>query len=75
MPVDELGLATLRQALETDGYLLDLEERAERLVVSISATPQACDDCLVPKPVMLVMIEQALGVPQQSIDLIYPPPP
>jgi hypothetical protein len=75
MPVDERGLATLRQALETDGYLLNLEERAGRLVASISATPQACEDCLVPKPVMLVMIEQALGVPQHLIDLVYPPSP
>jgi hypothetical protein len=75
MPVNERGLATLRQALQTDGYLLNLEERAERLVVSISATPQACDDCLVPKPLMLVMIEQALGVPQHLIDLVYPASP
>jgi hypothetical protein len=73
MTLNELGLATLRQTLEADGYLLDLEERAGRLVASISATPQACDDCLVPKPVMLAMIEQALGVPQQLIDLVYPP--
>jgi hypothetical protein len=72
MTADEPGLAALRHALEADGYQLDLEEDAGRLVASISATPWACDDCLVPKPVMLAMIEQALGVPQQSIDLRYP---
>ena len=70
--VNEQGLATIRQALEADGYLLDLDPRPDRLVATISATPQSCEDCLVPKPVMLAMIEQALGVPQQSIDLVYP---
>ena len=73
MTPSEAGVAGLRQALESDGYRLDLEERAGRLVASISATPDACEDCLVPKPVMLVMIEQALGVPQHLIDLHYPP--
>lgn len=70
--MNEQGLATIRQALEADGYLLGLDQRLDRLVARISATPEACEDCLVPKPVMLAMIEQALGVPEQSIDLVYP---
>ena len=74
MTPKEAGVAGLRQALESDGYRLDLEERAGRLVASISATPDACEDCLVPKPVMLAMIEKALGVPQHLVDLHYPTP-
>jgi len=70
--VDDSGLRTMRAALEADGYLLDVNERGERLEARISAGPGACEDCLVPKPVLLAMLQQALGVPERSIDLRYP---
>jgi len=73
--VDESGLRTMRAALEADGYLLDVSEAGERLEARISAGPAACEDCLVPKPVMLAMLQQALGVPEQTIDLVYPGEP
>jgi hypothetical protein len=37
-----------------------------------SATPEGCPDCLVPKDLMRGIFGQALGVPQDSIDLTYP---
>ena len=70
--VDEAGLRTVRTALEADGYLLDVTESGGRLDARISAGPHACADCLVPKPVLRTMLQQALGVPEQSIDLRYP---
>jgi hypothetical protein len=70
--VDETGLQTLRVALEADGYLIEVREEDGRLDARISATAAACEDCLVPKPVMLAMLHQALGVPEQSITLRYP---
>ena len=70
--VNEGGLATIRASLEADGYLLDVREDGERLDAQISAGPDACADCLVPKDLMKVMLEQALGVPAQSIELRYP---
>jgi hypothetical protein len=70
--VDDTGLRTMRAALEADGYRLDVNERGERLEARISAGPGACEDCLVPKPVLLAMLRQALGVPEQAIDLHYP---
>ena len=70
--VNEGGLATIRASLEADGYLLDVREDGERLDAQISAGPDACEDCLVPKDLMKVMLEQALGVPAQSIELRYP---
>lgn len=70
--VNEEGLATVRATLEADGYLLDVKEDGERLDAWITAGPDACEDCLVPKDLMKVMMEQALGVPAQSIDLRYP---
>jgi hypothetical protein len=70
--VDDAGLQTMRTALEADGYLLDVNEHGERLEARISAGPGACEDCLVPKPVLLAMLHKALGVPEQAIDLHYP---
>lgn len=70
--VDEQGLATVRAALEADGYRLDVREEGDRLGARVSATPDACEDCLVPKRIMRAMLQQALGVPEESIDLLYP---
>ncbi len=70
--VDEKGLEDLRAALAADGYLIEVREEGERLDARISAGPDACADCLVPKPVLLAMLRQALGVPEGSIDLRYP---
>ncbi len=73
--IDEAGLRTLRAALEADGYLLEVSEEGERLRARISAGPDACEDCLVPKPALRAMLQQALGVPEQSVDLRYPGEP
>jgi hypothetical protein len=70
--IDEAGLRTMRAALEADGYLLEVNEDGERLDARVSAGPEACEDCLVPKSIMRAMLQQALGVPEQSIDLRYP---
>ena len=70
--LDEQGLQALRTALEADGYLIEVREEGDRLGAWISAGPDACEHCLVPKPVLRAMLQQALGVPEQSIDLCYP---
>jgi hypothetical protein len=70
--MDEGGLARLRMALEADGYGIDVSEQGPRVLARITATPEACADCLVPKPLMLTMLERELGVPGASIDLSYP---
>ena len=72
MALDEAGLRAVRAALESDGYLLVVREDGERLLARISAGPGACEDCLVPKPALRAMLQQALSVPEQSIDLCYP---
>ena len=35
----------------------------------------ACDDCLVPKPLMRAMLHDALGVPESTITVRYPTDP
>lgn len=70
--VDEEGLRSLRSTLEADGYRLEVQEEGDRVEVRISATPEACPDCLVPEPVLRGILQQTLGVPEGSIDLTYP---
>jgi hypothetical protein len=62
----------LRGTLEADGYLLDLAEVGSRVRATITATPEACADCLVPKDLMRGILSQALDVPPDAIDLTYP---
>jgi hypothetical protein len=66
------GLQAIQASLEADGYIMDVSEDGGRLDVRISATPEACEDCLVPKPLMRGILGQALGVAEDSIDLTYP---
>jgi hypothetical protein len=66
------GLGAIQSSLEADGYVLQVHEDGGRVDVRISATPEACADCLVPKQLMRGILGQALGVPEDSIDLTYP---
>ncbi len=69
--IDLEGLASLRTSLEADGYEIDVAE-GERVAVVISATPTACAECLVPASLMVPILEHALKVPGDRIDLTYP---
>jgi hypothetical protein len=66
------ALEALRTSLDADGYLLEVNEEDGRVGVKISATPEACADCLVPEPLMRGIMSQTLGVPEDAIDLTYP---
>lgn len=70
--INEEALQGLRSSLDSDGYRLEVNEKGERVSVAIVATPEACPDCLVPKPLMLTILVDSLGVPEESIDLTYP---
>jgi hypothetical protein len=70
--IDAERAVVLRSTLAADGYELDVAEGGGRVRVTITATDQACADCLVPKDLMRGILAQALGVPQDSIDLTYP---
>jgi hypothetical protein len=72
MTVNEDGLSALRSALQADGYLLDVQQLGDRVAVRISATPDACADCLVPEPVMRGILGKALHVGESHIDITYP---
>jgi hypothetical protein len=62
----------LSSALEADGYHLAIEEMDSKLSVVITAGPDACEDCLVPKDLMRGMLSSELGVDSSIIDITYP---
>jgi hypothetical protein len=70
--IDESALAGLRSTLEADDYRMAVAETGDGVEVTITAGPAACDDCLVPKPIMRNILHAALGVPEDAIVLVYP---
>lgn len=72
MSIDENALAGLRSTLEADNYSMAVSESGSSVEVTITAGPDACDDCLVPKPIMRNILHAALGVPEDAIVLVYP---
>jgi hypothetical protein len=70
--IDETALAGLRDTLAADDYRLAVQESGPGVEVRITAGPDACEDCLVPKPLMRSILHSALGVPEERITLVYP---
>jgi hypothetical protein len=62
----------LTSALEADGYHMAIEEADSKLSVIITAGPDACEDCLVPKDLMRSMLSSELGVDAAVIEIAYP---
>jgi hypothetical protein len=62
----------LAQSLEADGYRMAIDGDDSGISVVISATPEACEDCLVPKDLMRGILSNALGVSGEVIDITYP---
>jgi len=67
MTVDEI-----RATLAGDDYHLTVVSTEEGVDVRITAGPDACADCLIPKPLMRAMLGDALHVPEHTITLRYP---
>ena len=62
----------LAASLEADGYHMDIDGDDSRISVVITASPEACEDCLVPKDLMRGILSNALGVPGETIEITYP---
>jgi hypothetical protein len=68
----EQGLKDAQAMLEADGYALEASEDGERVIITIQATPEACEDCLAPPDVMRAILGKTLAVPAEAIELHYP---
>jgi hypothetical protein len=71
--IDAERAVALSSSLAADGYLIQIAEEGSRVRVTISATPEACADCLVPMDLMRSILGDTLGVAPDVIDLTYPP--
>ncbi len=68
-------LSGLREGYQADGYDLHVENVSDRVAkIRISAGPNACEECLVPKPIAIKMIKMTLeGLPEiEEVELAYP---
>jgi len=72
MSIDEAQLEQLRETLRADDYRLDVDVNGDAADVAIIAGPNACEECLVPKPLMQSMLAPVLGLQPGSIRLSYP---
>ena len=68
----EQGLRDMQATLAADGYALAAFEEGEQVVVTIEATPEACEDCLAPPDIMRAILGKTLAVPADAIELHYP---
>ena len=70
----EAALAPFIDGLRSDGYFASVRTDGNVAVLKISAGPEACADCLVPRSVMLPIVTQALrdaGLPYVA-EVEYP---
>ncbi len=68
------ALQDFREMLARDGYLLSWSRAAEdRVVVHIDAGPDACADCLAPKPVIEAIMSRALAETPFSLEHVTLP--
>jgi hypothetical protein len=73
----DAALRPISQALESDGYVVGVELAGGAVRMSVTAGPDACAECLVPKTLMTELVVQALGdaglgLAREQITLTYP---
>lgn len=68
------ALGKFREMLASDGYDLSWELTGSgKVVVQIEAGPEACEDCLVPLPIMEAIMSDALAPTPYALDHIVLP--
>ena len=65
-------MADIATMLAADGYNLAVEEHGQRVALTVSPGPDACEDCLVPKDVFRGIAANQLGIEGDLIDITYP---
>jgi hypothetical protein len=70
--MDESAVGGLRASLEADGYELAVSQEGQAVKAVVVAGPDACADCLVPKPLFASILAASLGVDEADVDVTYP---
>ena len=65
-------MADIATMLAADGYNLDVAENGQRVALTVSPGPDACEECLVPKDVFRGIAANQLGIEGDLIDITYP---
>ena len=65
-------MADIATMLAADGYNLAVAEDGQRVALTVSPGPDACEDCLVPKDVFRGIAANQLGIEGDQIDITYP---
>ena len=73
----DAALGPMKTMLIADGYLLDARLDGRVLEISVSATPDACAECLVPKEMLAAMAadmltRQGADVDASTLSITYP---
>ena len=55
------AISGTREGLAASGYQIDCNEQTGRLVFTVRALADACEECLVPKPIFTSILRQELG--------------
>lgn len=71
------ALDKMSTMLAADGYQLAVQVEGESVALDVRATPEACAECLVPKPILASMASDLLqkaGLPldASAVQLTYP---
>ncbi|MCW2896226.1 MAG: hypothetical protein JWO75_5715 [Actinomycetia bacterium] len=70
------SLDDIRQALEASGFNLELDQPGDRsLTVTVRPGPEACHECLVPKPTFKRIVLDSIGTvtpAPPSVTVRYP---
>lgn len=69
------AITETRKGLEASGFSVTCAQNDGVLTVSIAAGPDACAECLVPRPVLQSIIGNELagrGVQVGGIEIVYP---
>ena len=62
--IDAERAGVLASTLAADGYQMEVAEAGDRVRVTITATQQACADCLVPKDLMRAILARRSAYPR-----------
>jgi hypothetical protein len=69
----EEALHPIQKSLQADGYDLVVNRFQDGVLsVTIQAGPQACVECLVPKELMELMIQQSVKNLARTVQVEYP---
>jgi hypothetical protein len=70
-----VALEPTRKGLDTAGFDLALVDVGGRLQLKVSARPEACEDCLVPKSLFRQMADDEIreaGLDSIDMEILYP---